>query len=401
VNLVSCFNDVDDPSWNLTITVECPAQLRVVLGYGIATFSGIIPDWNGEVLCVVRATDTGGLYAETGLPVVVRPVNDAPVIQHYLNVIHASDQPERIDVATNFFDADGDALSYHIDAPAWANITVNGSVLLIIPPEDVYILMFNLTAVDPHGLTSGPMPVMVQYLEPEGPFMTLSPTEYTVEEGSTIYLTNFTFYRSGPMVLEVTLSTEWGSWDYPLLLTSTGISWPSGQPSWTPEKLRTSRDVTLTVRVGADGDYYGGASVTVHVLRYNRPPVVQRVGPDASKAYHQGDDIIVFANAVDPDGDPLVFTWYYDDALLNITGDTLLINYATEGVHRVRVTASDGELNMTNNGSFAVLGSETTEGPWVTWAIVVVAVAIVVAVPGALYIRHRRKAPDQRSDGAS
>jgi hypothetical protein len=270
-----------------------------------------------------------------------------------------------------------------------------------MPPEDIHILMFNLTAVDPHGLTSGPMPVMVQYLDPHGPFMTLAPTEYTVEEGTTIYLTNFTFYRSGPMVLEVSLSTVWGSWTYPLLLTSTGISWPSGQPSWTPEKLRTSRDVTLTVQVGADGDYYWEASVTVHVLRYNRPPVVQRVGPDASKVHHEGDEIIVFADAVDPDGDALVYTWYLDDSPINITGDTLLINYATEGVHRVRVTASDGELNMTNNGSFAVLGSETTEGPWVSWAIVVVAVVIVVAVPGALYIRHRRKAPDQRSDGAS
>jgi hypothetical protein len=140
---------------------------------------------------------------------------------------------------------------------------------------------------------------------------------------------------------------------------------------------------------------------TVHVTRYNRAPVVLHVGPNSTEAFHEGDDVLVFANAADPDGDTLVFTWYFDDKLANVSGNTLLVNYVTKGVHHVRVTASDGELNMTNNGSFAVLGSETTEGAWVTWAIVVVAVVIVVGISGVLYIRHRRKAPDQRSDGAS
>ena len=392
VNLVSCFNDVDDPSWNLTVTVECPAQLRVALMYGAATFSAMVPDWNGETHCIVVATDPGGLNASVGLVVVVRPVNDAPVIRQYANMIWTYRGPFELDVTPYFFDVDGDALSYLLGAPEWMSATFEGGVLTIKPPEDVFMLCFNITASDPSGLESEPMPVMVSYNDPElPPPGMVGPSEYTVEEGTTLYLTNITFlYFDRPRSLLLTLTAEGTTNWYAVHLLRNGTSWQDGLPAWTPEKLRRARDVHVILRCEDDEGFSDDLTITVHVLRYNRAPVVLRVGPDTSKAYHQGDEVLVFADAVDPDGDPLAFTWYFDDEMLNITGNTLMINHAVEGVHRVRVTASDGELNMTNNGSFVVLGSETAEGAWSTAVIIAAVVIVVGATAGVLHARRRR-----------
>lgn len=405
VNLVPYFTDVDDPFWNLTITVACPPQLRVAITDGVATFTAVGLDWNGEAYCTVRATDPGGLYAEMELVVVVRPVNDAPVIKRYAPVIRAVLEPIEVDVTEYFYDVDGDALTYRLEAPGWMNATFEGGVLSIQPPEDRYSLSFNISALDPSGLMSKPMPMLVMYNSPERPPPTpVLPGEYTVEEGSALYLSNITFlYFDRPTELLLTLSAEGVSHGFAVRLLETGIAWLDGLPEWTPEKQRRTRDVQAILRYEGVEGISSNLTLTVHVLRYNRAPVVLRVGPDTSKAYHDGDEVLVFANAIDPDGDLLTFTWYLDDELQNITGNTLLIKSTDKGAHRLRVTASDGELNMTNTGSFVVLGSEATRGAWEGWTPIVVGAVVVIVVIATvtIYIQRRRGGQGTRSGGAS
>jgi hypothetical protein len=237
VNLAPYFNDIDDPPWNLTITVECPRELRVALLYGVATFTATVPDWNGEAHCIVTATDPSGSYARMGLVVVVRNVNDAPVVKHSPFEVERMGGPVEIDVATCFFDVDGDELTYRLSAPPWLDATLTGSMLLIQQPLDKYYLSLNVTATDRGGLDSPPVNIIVLYDLPEEELLMLLPaSEYTVEEGTALYLTNITFLNfHRPQNLLVKLSAEGDSWGFPVRLLASGTSWTEcarcpGQP---------------------------------------------------------------------------------------------------------------------------------------------------------------------------
>ncbi len=151
------FNVWDNPEYHLlTDAVETPGYIdytyatnitRAATGYlatsavptastGLLTAAvnagqltlDYLPDRNGIVEITVRATDTGGLYAEDPFLVTVNPLSDAPMLTTPLdNVTVPVSAPEtNIDLAAHFSDADaipsGDWLTFSV--PSNTNSTL-------------------------------------------------------------------------------------------------------------------------------------------------------------------------------------------------------------------------------------------------------------------------------------
>jgi len=63
-------------------------------------------DWNGEELTTFRATDPSGALIEDIITVLVKPINDPPIIRNVPNLVIRYDQDYKFDVTPYIFDED-------------------------------------------------------------------------------------------------------------------------------------------------------------------------------------------------------------------------------------------------------------------------------------------------------
>jgi hypothetical protein len=139
IDLFAAFADMEDADTSLIYAIVAntnPGLFSATTMDGIAgTLSlGYVPDASGSASITVRATDTGGLWAESTFDVTVNPVNDAPTLSiGSLNVA----QGETVVLSggkLSASDADNtvDELTYVVTAlPAEGTLALNGTPLAV------------------------------------------------------------------------------------------------------------------------------------------------------------------------------------------------------------------------------------------------------------------------------
>ncbi len=91
-------------------------------------------DINGEFTISYQALD-GALFSEVAsLTIEILPVNDPPTISNILN--QSIDEDENFVYYLNAVDVDSEALEFSVDGIDYANVTIDGQTLSVIPDQD-------------------------------------------------------------------------------------------------------------------------------------------------------------------------------------------------------------------------------------------------------------------------
>ncbi|WP_161936249.1 tandem-95 repeat protein [Pseudomonas aeruginosa] len=128
--------DIDSPVPTVFQIVTAPNA-----AYGTASISGNVltfnpaKDWNGTTTLTYRAQDTGGAWsAPATITVVVRPVNDPPIVVNRSLVL---DEDTVGNLTLSATDVDSTVFSYEVVAqPSVGTVKITGSTLSFTPPAD-------------------------------------------------------------------------------------------------------------------------------------------------------------------------------------------------------------------------------------------------------------------------
>ena len=142
-DLSTIYSDVDTPSLTYTITAITPSDVINASVSGSILSLSLIPDANGTAAITVEVTDGTSPAPSVDVPVVVNPINDAPVhTPSFPNLVVAEDQVTvpPIDLDNFFSDVDGDALGYTFtNLPAGViDASLSGSILSFATIPDVF-----------------------------------------------------------------------------------------------------------------------------------------------------------------------------------------------------------------------------------------------------------------------
>ncbi len=329
------------------------------------------PDFYGEVMLSVNATDPGELTTMVDLTIIVRPVQDAPVVlQEDAKVTAQEDERgTEFDLSTLFSDPDGDALSYLIGPDDNVLFIVLESLLLVDPVEDFNgEVVLVITAMDPTGaqaettltLTFTPVddPPVITSADPD--------TSVNLSEGEAV---TFTITAKDPE--DLTLSYEWFLDNVPV---------PGEDlPRFELVTNSTSQGAhLLTVRV-TDGAQEAWFNWTVLVENVNRFPEISVKRPEAGSSHEEGSNIVFEVLATDPDEEVLSVQWIKDDEVIG-TGLAFTTSNLKPGRHTVTVRAVDPHGAATEaNITFTIDEAGGLPGPSAVFAIAVVSVSAVVA----------------------
>ena len=332
-------------------------------------------DFFGETNLTINATDPSGLFTVVELPVLVRPVEDAPVVLlDDANLTAVEDERgTEFDLTTLFRDPDGDPLIYTIEPDENVLFIVVGDVLRVDPAKDFSgEVVLSITAEDAEGneatadLTLGFLPV------DDPPVFTLAQpdTDVTMNEGDTVTFTitakdpeghtlTYAWYIDGGLLRDETL---------PRLEFVTHFNDQGGH---------------LLRVVVSDGSEEAWYNWSILVENVNRPPTLTVNRPKDGETFEEGSNIVFEALATDPDEEALSVQWTEDGKVIG-TGFAFTTSGLSPGKHQITVRAIDphgaaSEANLT----VEVEEAGGLPGPSAGLAIVTIAVsAMAVAVRG-------------------
>jgi hypothetical protein len=174
-------------------------------------------------------------------------------------------------------------------------------------------------------------------------------------------------------------------------VSSTGVEWPDGPPSWTPAVRRQARDAAGTVTV-IDGPFNATVGFLAHVVRLNHAPEVKRILLDRDGNYRAGDSAVAQATVADADSDPLTYRWFLDGRAVPGEGARLRVEDLTAGLHHVLLNVTDGCATGENTASFYVRSvASPTDGSAPVAIAVGLAASVAVAVALVTYVSRRRR----------
>ena len=152
------FADVDGDA--LTFTILGGAQVSSRVNPSMTLDLWAAANWSGAEAIVVRATDPSGTFAEGSLAVLVRPVNDAPVLAPIPDQAWTAGDTRSLDLAPFVSDIDSNLsdLVVTTDSP---HVRVDGLVLTMTFPSDWSEAQLTITVSDGDGSDSQPLRVAI------------------------------------------------------------------------------------------------------------------------------------------------------------------------------------------------------------------------------------------------
>jgi hypothetical protein len=389
------FWDVDDPFWDLSISVLAESPLEASLKGDVMTVRAALANWWGSMSLRVVASDPAGLMATLVMTVHVLPVNDPPEARTASLLLTANSSSIDIDLMPMFRDVDGDVLSYVI-ADVGVPTVVRDSILTVtdLKSRQGTRVELEVTAVDPSGVMSAPVRIAIWVPEvPDPPVVGMSTSEFTVVEGSELVLLRLSVSDPDPLPRTYTVVVRAEGWEgrFGMDVSSTGVTWPDGPPSWTPAVRRQARDAAGTVTV-IDGPFNATVGFLAHVVRLNHAPEVKRILLDRDGNYRAGDSAVAQATVADADSDPLTYRWFLDGRAVPGEGARLRVEELTAGLHHVLLNVTDGCATGENTASFYVRSVASPTDSSAPVAIAVgLAASVAVAVALVTYVSRRRR----------
>jgi hypothetical protein len=328
------------------------------------------PDFSGEVILSVNATDPGELTTTVDLTIIVRTVQDPPVVLLEDASVTAleDERGTEFDLSTLFSDPDGDALSYLIGPDDNVLFIVIESLLLVDPVEDFNgDVVLVITAMDPTGAQAETTLTLTFTPVDDPPVITSAAPDTSVDlsEGEAV---TFTITARDPE--DLALIYAWFLDDVPI----------PGEELPRFELITNSSSQgahLLTVRV-TDGAQESWFNWTVLVENVNRSPELSLKRPKAGSSHEEGSNIVFEVLATDPDEEALSVQWIEDDEVIG-TGLAFTTSKLKTGKHTVTVRAIDPHGAATEaNITFTVDEAGGLPGPSAVFAIAVISVSAVM-----------------------
>lgn len=162
INLYESFDDIEDTDADLVYTITDNSNSELFSGVNIAAGTLTLDyaaNQSGSAAITVRATDTGGLWAEETFDVNITAVNDAPVSLGISNITVMEDAPDTLINLFNAFDdeEEGSDLTYSIsdntNSGLFTNTEIaNGILTLNYAPNHSGFAVIIVRATDSGGL---------------------------------------------------------------------------------------------------------------------------------------------------------------------------------------------------------------------------------------------------------
>jgi len=275
--------------------VSLPSGAGVVSATGVFSWTPTYAQSGSYSTVKLRATDTGGLYAEETITISVTQVNVAPVLTTIGN--KSVNEMSLLSFTISGTDFDGDAITYTAgNLPSWAVFTAATREFSCTPSYDDAGIYSNVafTVTDTGGLYNTEAITITVNNTNRAP--TLNPVgNKSVNEGELL-----TFAISGTDPDGDTV-------------TYTGVSLPSGASvvsstgvfSWTPTYAQSGSYSTVKLRATDTGGLYGEETITISVTQVNVAPVLTTIG---NKTGNEGSALNFTVVATDAGGDALTYT---------------------------------------------------------------------------------------------
>src|SRR5205823_13019247 len=171
-NLTSHFSDVDGEPLAFSILGAANVVFRINADRTLDLWAAA--NWSGSETLRVRATDPSGAFAEANLGVLVRPINDAPVLAPLPDFRMDAGTSSSLDLTGYINDIDSPLSSITVttDTPF---VSVSGHTLTIAFPGDRSQAKLNVTISDGAASASRPMQVILIPLWWQGPYFLAVP----------------------------------------------------------------------------------------------------------------------------------------------------------------------------------------------------------------------------------
>lgn len=337
IGISSYFSDPDS---------DALSYLAASADAGVATVSvsgsdvTITPVDLGSTTATIVASD-GSMTATQTISVTVVPVgNRAPVAVGTLDAmaLKVDSLPVSVNVANNFSDPDGDALSYSAASSDEDNavVTVLGTVVTITPVS-VGEVSVNVTASDAAGLTATQSLAVNVIPTNSAPLAVGVVSDLTLTLGVGVVAVDVRKNFSDPdgQALTFTAASSDAS------VATVGMS--GGVATVTPIGVGTA---TATI-VASDGSLTAIQTLGVTIMApQNNAPVAVGTIPGLQLASDGATmSVNVAASFSDPDGDALIYEAVSSDtsmATVDVLGTVVTVTPISEGLASVAVTAIDG-----------------------------------------------------------
>ena len=271
------------------------------------------------------------------------------------------DPSEHVDISGNFRDPDGDSLSYMVrsDDTGVARVSVSGTQVTIAPKSagsatiTVTASDGELTATQSFSVTVTAAPVANRAPVTVG---TISPRTLTVGDPSERVFVSGNFQDPDNDSLIYTAQSD-----------NTSVATVNFSGSLITVSARGVGSATVTV-TASDGELTATQSFSVTVTAApvaNRAPVtVGTISPRTLTVDGSSERVNVSSYFRDPDNDSLVYTVDSDNttvATVEVSGSQVTITPQDVGSATITVTASDGNLTVTQDFTVTVTGGQVRQ----------------------------------------
>ena len=327
----------------------------------------------------VTATDSTGAQGSQLFNLIIQDVEDPPVMKEIKDL--KANEGERFTYTVNVTDPDlpyGDSLTFTDDCPLF-NITRDTGVIDFMPTIDIVgFYRGNITVKDSRGAQDRKM-FNLSVFNSIGSFD---------HPPSVEPVPNFTVVAGSYFFWQVNASDpdEDDSLSFKDNCAAFVIGAGNGTISFSP---RDSDAGIYTVKITVS-DWEGLEVITsfkLTILKYNSPPNITNVRPKSGSKYLFDHEVVFVADALDPEGDRLSFTWMEGNRTLG-RGSSIVTMFSLPGTYIVTLIVSDGRDETTYNITIKVVSKLDTPKPSPGFGPVIVAAAIVVA---AVALARRRK----------
>jgi len=347
IDISGVFSDVDGD----VLTYSATSSSGSVVSVSVSGSDLIITEV-GLGTSTITVTASDGLASVSDVfTVTVNNVNDAPIVANPLADLSPNEGfgSTTVNLTAVFSDPDGNPLTYTASSSNTSAVTVSVSgTTLTITEVAPGVSNITVTASDGSLSVNDVFTVNVNNIN-DSPVVVAGIADQSLNEHFTTTTIDLSGVFMDPDGDNLTLTPSSSS---PIVVT-VGIS---GTTLTINEVGLGSSNITITA---SDGTLSASDVFVVTVNNVNDAPVVANPVPNQSESEHFGSTTLDISNVFsDPDNDGLTITPVSSNtsvATVSLSGTTLTITEAGVGVTTITLTASDGNLLVSDNFTFTVV----------------------------------------------
>jgi len=333
---------------------------------------------------LITVTDSYGETDSKNFTLEVKDAEDPPILDPIPELEANQDMPFSYTVTA--YDQDvpyGDELTFSDDTPAFDINSSTGIIDFTPTDQDIGVHAVTITVTDKAGQNASQQFMLTVYnsvgTTDRPPSIEPIPNQ-TAREGE---LFELSVNASDPDILELGDALTFSD-NSPLF----DINGRTGKISFKPGP-RDSGTFKVKLTVKDRDSLTATTEFILTVIKTNHPPVVSSILPKDGAKVSQDKRIALSAQASDPDGDTVNYTWRDGDNMLGY-GSEIKVVFRDRGTYIITLTVSDGKAQQTNETTLEVVAPSQGGGNGLPGFGAAMAATAVAAAILALAGKRRR-----------